>query len=739
MKEKAIITVKGLTCASCIAKVEKAVKGVDGVNSVSVNLATEKAMIEYESSKTSLGKIAEAIEDIGYDVIREEISLNEEKERRKAAIEETKKIVIVSSALTLPIVIFSVFMILPEGILNYILLALATPVQFWAGLRFYRGFLLSVKRKTADMNTLIAVGTSAAYLYSLSVTFLPEFFKSSGLGTGTYFDTSAAIITLILVGRFLEARAKGRTSEALQKLIGLQAKTAHLVKGNKIVEVRIEDVKKGDIILVKPGEKIPTDGIVLSGFSAVDESMITGESLPVDKGKNGKVMGSTINKSGSLRVKAEKIGAETALAQIIKLVEEAQSSKAPIQNLVDKVAAVFVPVVILIAVVSFAAWMVFVGNFTIALTAMIAVLIIACPCAMGLATPTAIIAGTGRGAEKGILIKSAEVLETAGKINVVLLDKTGTITKGEPAVTDIISVGMEEKEIVAYAAALESESEHPLAKAVVKKAKEMKVKSLTVSGFKAVPGKAVIGTVKGKKVVVGSELYFKKIPKEAGELQKEGKSVSLVSVNGKVVGMIGFADTIKDSSVEAIKKLREMGKEVIMITGDAPETAAAIAGKVGIERVFSRVLPQDKEKKVRELQKEGKKVAMVGDGINDAPALAAADLGIAIGTGTDVAIESSDITLVSGDLNGVYTALNLSRKTMGIIRQNLFWAFIYNVLGIPIAAGALYFLSSAVSLGFLEPILGKYLLLNPIVASAAMALSSVSVVTNSLRLSKMKV
>ncbi len=738
-KETAVITVKGMECASCVAKVEGAVKKVEGVSSVSVNLATEKAAVEYDSRKTSLGKIAEAIEGIGYDVIKEEIGLKAQQERRRLELDKLSKVLAVSALLTVPIVVLSVVPVLPEQLLNYLLLVLATPVQFWAGYRFYRGFFLATKHRTADMNTLIAVGTSAAYFYSAAVAVLPEFFRGAGLSAGVYFDTSAAIITLILVGRFLEARAKGRTSAALEKLIGLQAKTAHLIKGGKEVEVKIEEVKAGDILVVKPGEKIPTDGAVLEGFSAVDEGMITGESLPIDKKKGSKVIGGTINKSGSFRMKAERIGAETALAQIIKLVEEAQSSKAPIQNLVDRVASVFVPIVIIIAIVSFAAWMIAVGNFTIALTAMIAVLIIACPCAMGLATPTAIIVGTGKGAEKGVLIKSAEVLEVAGKVDTVLLDKTGTITKGEPAVTDTIGIGLKEREVLAYAAALESKSEHPLAKAVVRKAKEMKIKPFAVSKFRAVPGKAVEGVVKGKKVVVGSEVYFKRVPEAVRGLEKEGKSIGVVSVGGKIVGVIGFADTIKESSVEAVKKLRGMGKEVIMVTGDNEVTAKTIAGKAGIEKVFARVLPQEKEKRVRELQRAGRRVAAVGDGINDAPMLAAADLGIAIGTGADIAIESADITLVSGDLRGVSIALSLSRKTMSIIRQNLFWAFVYNVLGIPIAAGTLYFLSGAVNLSILEPVLGKYLLLNPIIASAAMALSSVSVVTNSLRLAKMEV
>jgi Cu+-exporting ATPase len=616
----------------------------------------------------------------------------------------------------------------------YVLWALATPVQFVIGWQFYKGAWGAFKHRSADMNTLIAVGTSAAYLYSVAATLFPSFFESGGIEPHVYFETSALIIVLILFGRLLEARAKGQTSEAIKKLMGLQPKTARVIRDGKEVDIPVEEVLVGDIVIVRPGEKIPVDGIIQEGKSAVDESMITGESIPVKKGPGIEVIGATINKTGSFKFKATKVGKDTALAQIIKLVQDAQGSKAPIQRLADVISGYFVPIVISIAIATFVIWFNF-GPFpslTFALLNFVAVMIIACPCALGLATPTAVMVGTGKGAENGILIRGGESLETAHKLDTIVFDKTGTLTKGEPEITDIITVnGFSEEEILKYAACAEKNSEHPLAEAILKRAEEKQIKLIDPEQFNAIEGHGIEASIDGKEILLGNaklmrdrQIEIESLEKKADELAQDGKTPIYISLTGKAAGLIGVADMLKESSVHAVAKLRNMGLKVVMLTGDNRRTAEAIAKKVGIDDVLPEVLPEDKVHEVKALQSGGRRVAMVGDGINDAPALAQADIGIAIGSGTDVAMEASDITLIKGDLLGVVTAIELSKKTIRIIKQNLFWAFFYNTAGIPIAAGVLY------------PFFG--ILLNPIFASLAMAFSSVSVVSNSLRLRRVK-
>ena len=735
--EKVILPIQGMTCASCVEKVERALNSTAGVIRASVNFATEKAIVEYIPGQATIAELKRSVEGAGYKVLEvaegEDILEKEEREKKRLYLTLRNK-VIVSALLSLIIFTGSFpewFKFIPEILQNkFLLLALTLPVQFWAGKQFYKGAIAAARHLTTDMNTLIAVGTSAAFGYSVIAAFFPNFFEARGLKADVYFDTAAVIITLILLGRLLEMRAKGQTSEAIKKLIGLQAKTARIIRNGKEEDILIEDVAAGDIIIVRPGEKIPVDGVIVDGYSSVDESMITGESIPLEKKSGDEVIGATINKTGSFKFRATKVGKETALAQIIKLVQEAQGSKPPIARLADVIASYFVPAVIIISVITFIVWYMFgpEPSFTYALLNFVAVLIIACPCALGLATPTSVMVGTGKGAMNGILFRSGEALETAHKLNAVILDKTGTLTKGEPSVTDIECRGEATSPLLLfYAASAEKGSEHPLGEAIVKKAREANVKLVDAEKFNAIPGHGLEAKVQGKEILLGNlklmrdrGIKLNGLEKDAERLSDEGKTPMFLAVDKKAAGIIAVADTLKPDSKAAVDSLHRLGLEVIMITGDNKRTAEAIARQVGIERVLSEVLPEDKARHVKMLQAEGKKAAMVGDGINDAPALAQADIGIAIGTGTDVAMEASDITLISGDLRGIVTAIALSKATIRNIKQNLFWAFFYNISLIPVAAGILY------------PFFG--ILLDPMIAAGAMGLSSVSVVSNALRL-----
>ena len=744
--EKSIFPVGGMDCASCVARVEQALSSVPGVASVSVNLASEKATVEYVTG-TNVADLRRAVEDAGYKLGSEAQTLEDVTIAAQRELRGVRNRFIVAAVLA---GLIMALMWTPdfEGKM-YLLWALATPVQFWAGWRFYRGAWGALKHRTADMNTLIATGTSAAYFYSMVAVLFPALFTVGGVAPSLYFDTSAAIIALILLGRFLEARARGQTSEAIKKLIGLKPKTARVIRDGKEREILVDDVQLGDLILVRPGERVPVDGVVRQGYSSLDESMITGESMPVEKKVGDEVIGGTINKTGSFQFEATKIGKDTTLAQIIRLVEEAQGSKAPVQRLADVISSYFVPTVIGIAIITFIIWF-FIGpapSLTFAFLNFIAVLIIACPCALGLATPTAIMVGTGRGAENGVLIRSAEALERSHQITTVLLDKTGTLTRGQPKVTDIVtSPPWSEEEVLRLAASAERGSEHPLGEAIVNAARDRKLKVSPASDFKAIPGQGVEALVEKKRLLLGNlrlmgerGLALNGLEKEAERLRAKGKTVMFLGIDGKAGGIIALADTIKPSAKAAVRALHKMGVEVAMLTGDNWRTAEAIAKEVGIDRVLAEVLPEYKAQEVKKLQDEGRVVAMVGDGINDAPALAQADIGIAIGTGTDVAMETGDITLISGDLMGIVTAISLSKRTMRTIKQNLFWAFAYNTALIPVAAGVLYvaFGSSGVPSG-LHFILGKYGFLNPILAAAAMAASSITVVFNSLRLRQFK-
>lgn len=740
--KKSIFPVGGMTCAACVARVEEALKDVPGVVSVNVNLASEKATVEYLEG-TQYTDLKKAVEEAGYELGPEIEALEDVSETSQREIRKIRNRFIFAAVLTVPIM---VMMFTPEfHFMHYVLLALATPVQFWAGWRFYKGMWGALKHRTSDMNTLIAVGTSAAYIYSVLAVFFPGIFTSGGMEAHTYFDTSSAIITLILLGRFLEARAKGQTSEAIKKLIGMQPKTATVIRDGEEKEIPIEDLQVGDLIRVKPGELVPVDGIIREGHSSLDESMITGESLPVEKNAGDEVIGATINKTGAFRFEATKVGKDTTLARIVRLVEEAQGSKAPIQRLADVIASYFVPTVIAIAIITFLVWF-FAGpepSLTYAFLNFVAVLIIACPCALGLATPTAIIVGTGRGAEHGILIRSAETLERAHKINTVLLDKTGTLTLGEPNVTNIIAVPpLTENEVLRLAASAEKPSEHPLGEAIVRAAGEKGLELVPVTDFTADPGHGIDGVVGGKKILLGNLRMIQKrglklngLEEQASKLWEQGKTVMFLGIEGQAVGLIALADTLKPDAPDAVRQLHRLGIEVVMVTGDNRRAAEAIASEAGIDRVFAEVLPEHKAQEVKKLQSEGKVVAMVGDGINDAPALAQADVGIAIGTGTDVAMETGDITLIRGELKGIVTAISLSKRTMRTIKQNLFWAFAYNVILIPVAAGVLYlvFRNNGVPSG-LQFAFGERGFLNPILAAAAMALSSITVISNSLRL-----
>jgi Cu+-exporting ATPase len=740
--QKLIFPVRGMTCASCVARVEQALKSVPGVVSVNVNLASEKATVDYAEG-VAFADLQRSVKDAGYELGRETETLEDVAASAEREIKKVRNGFIMAAVLGIAIM---VMMFTPHFTgMEYVLWALATPVQFWAGLRFYKGAWGALKHRRADMNTLIAVGTSAAYLYSMVVVLAPSLLTIGNTPPDIYFDTSALIIAFILLGRYLEARAKGQTSAAIKKLIGMQPKNALVIRSGKELEVPVGEVEVGDLILVRPGERIPVDGIIRQGTPAVDESMVTGESLPVEKKEGDEVIGATINKTGSFQFEATRVGKDTALARIVRLVEEAQGSKAPIQRLADVIAGYFVPVVIGIAVITFIIWY-FLGpspSLTFAFLNFIAMLIIACPCALGLATPTAIMVGTGKGAEYGVLIRNAETLERLHKINTVILDKTGTLTEGKPRVTDISAVvPYTESEVLRLAASLEHDSEHPLAEAVVKAAKEKSLVLEKVNNFSAVPGHGVKASLDGKQYLLGSLKLMKDnsiatdaLEKTADRLWNEGKTVIFLGVGGSAAGIIGLADTLKPGAAAFIEEIRRQGLDVAMVTGDNRRAAEAIARQAGIERVLAEVLPEHKSDEIKKLQEEGRVVAMVGDGINDAPALAQADVGIAIGTGTDVAMETGDITLIRGDLSGILAAIALSYRTIRTIKQNLFWAFAYNVLLIPVAAGVLYpaFHITGVPAG-LRFIFGEYGFLNPILAAVAMALSSITVVSNSLRL-----
>lgn len=755
--EQVTFKLRGMSCASCANTIEAAIRSLPGVEMSQVNFGAELATVHYNPQQTTLEEIQQAVEAAGYAAypLQEEMLTGEtdaEQAARQAESRALRRRLIVAGGITTLLVVGGLPMMtgipmpwIPEWLHHPVVqLVLTVPIQFWSGESFYIGAWNALKRHTATMDTLVALGTSAAFFYSLFPTFFPSFFLNQGLSPDVYYEISAVVITLILLGRLLENRAKGQTSEAIRKLMGLQPKTARVIRNGQAVDVPIASVELGDRILVRPGETIPVDGEILEGSSTLDESMVTGESIPVQKRPGDEVIGATLNKTGSFTFRATRVGKDTFLAQIVKLVQQAQGSKAPIQKLADQVTAWFVPVVIAIALATFGLWYNVMGNITMALITAVGVLIIACPCALGLATPTSIMVGTGKAAENGILIKNAASLELTHRIQTLVLDKTGTLTQGKPTVTDFISVNgtanSNEMQLIQLAASLERHSEHPLAEAIVRYAESQQVELTEVQQFEAIAGSGVQGDVSGHWVQVGTQRWMQELNIEINavndthdipidpqalqnyqeQLEAAGKTVVWLVVDGQIAGLMGIADALKPSSAAAVRALKRMGLQVVMLTGDNSHTAEAIARDVGIGRVLAEVRPDQKAATVQSLQAEGKIVAMVGDGINDAPALAQADVGIAIGTGTDVAIAASDITLISGDLQGIVTAIQLSRATMRNIRQNLFFAFIYNIAGIPIAAGILY------------PFWGW--LLSPIIAGAAMAFSSVSVVSNALRL-----
>ena len=737
-RNKVTIAVGGMTCAACVRRVENALKEVAGVEEASVNLATSRATVIHAAKWEGIRALEKAVVDHGYQFLGEVLDyLPDPAEAARARDLKELKLKVTCGAFLSVIIFFGsmqhwfdFLQQIPRQDMLYAMFVLTFPAVFWVGSRFFVGAIKAARQKTSDMNTLVAVGSLSAYLYSAAATFFPHFFTTAGIMPHVYYDGAAMIVTLILVGRLLEAKAKGKTSTAIKQLLELKPKTAHLWRDGGAIDVAVENVMVNDVLLVKPGESIPVDGTILSGESTIDESMLTGESMPVSKEIGQKVFAATINKMGSFTLQATGVGAQTALAQIIRLVEEAQGSKAPIQRLADKVAAVFVPVVFIIAFVTFLIWYFLPdqGNFSRALINFVSVLVIACPCALGLATPTAIMVGTGLGAQSGILIKGGEALEKVHKLTTVIFDKTGTLTRGEPVVTDIVAAdGFTKEQVLAYAAALEFTSEHPLAQAVLKKAQDDNIAVAATEKFKAFSGLGAKAMVGDKSYLIGNRLLMQNenistemLDNDAGRLAAEGKTVIYLTQENHPMGLIALADVPKDSAEDAIESLKSMGLDVVMVTGDNKGTAYAIARQLGINRVLAEVLPANKADEIRKLQSTGEVVAMVGDGINDAPALAAADVGIAIGAGTDVAIEAADITLIRSDLMGVPEAITLSETTIRVIKQNLFWAFFYNVIGIPIAAGVLY------------PFFG--ILLNPEYAAAAMAFSSFSVVSNSLRL-----
>jgi Cu+-exporting ATPase len=729
------LPVEGMTCASCVLRVEKALKKVEGVQAANVNLATENVTLTFDGTKANLAGLSSAVEDAGYKLLLptrpSEGSKPSEGSHQEETYRKLKSEFIFSAILTVPILAMSMISqtawfarhsLLSTDEVSKLLFLATTLVIFISGKRFFTIAWKLIRHLGVDMNTLVAVGTGTAYVYSTLVVLFPQWMSAGTVAPHVYFDTAATIVTLILMGRLLESKAKLKTTDAIKKLVGLQPKTARVLRNGVEQDVALGDLVKEDIIIVRPGEKVAVDGVITKGFTSLDESMVTGESMPVEKTVGHKVIGGTINKNGSIEFRATAVGKDTVIAQIIKLVEEAQGSKAPIQALADRIASVFVPVVISLAVITFILWYLVGGlPFTGAMINFIAVMIIACPCALGLATPTAIMVGTGLGASRGILIKNAESLERAHKLQTVIFDKTGTITEGKPSATDVIPLnGFDEKTLVQRAASVESRSEHPIATAIVDRARETGLDLESVESFQSLTGLGLTAVVDGDAVLIGNDALMKEYATEttaaesaAAKLSQAGKTIIYVAINGKLAGLFGVADTIKATSREAVAQLKRMNLEAVMITGDNERTAAAIAAQAGIDRVIAGVMPQDKAAQVRAQQSNGRIVGMVGDGINDAPALAQADVSIAMGTGTDVAMETADITLMRGDLIGVVDAIKLSHRTILAIKQNLFWAFIYNVIGIPVAA------------------LG---LLNPMIAAAAMAMSSVSVVSNSLRL-----
>ena len=734
------LPITGMHCAACAGRIEDALQGLLGVQQAQVNFATEKAAVHFDSAALDGQAIRSKIEEVGYGVLAVDPDdpMDLERLARAADIRDLSTKLLVSLALGIPVMVGSMPGLFPWAPIwlrqPIVLLTLATPVQFWVGWSFYQATWAALKQRSADMSTLIALGTSAAYAYSAAVTLLPQAFTDLGVGTHVYFDTAVMIIALIVLGRLLEARARGQTSDAIRKLMGLQARTARVWRDGKAIDIPVADVAIGDLVLVRPGEKVPVDGAITKGGSALDESMLTGESLPLDKTVGDAVFGGTLNKTGSFTMRAEHVGRDTVLAQIVQLVEDAQGSKAPIQRLADRVAKVFVPAVMAVAVLTFVAWLVWgpAPVIAFALLNFVAVLIIACPCALGLATPTAIRVGTGKGAELGILFKSGPALENAHRLQAVVLDKTGTLTKGQPSVTDVATHnGFTESEVLRLAASTEQASEHPVAQAIVAAARAGDLELEAPANVEALPGRGMTATVGFHSVLIGnqalmrdSDIPLDKLHEIAEQLAGDGKTPVFVALNSRAAGIIAVSDTLKSHAQEAVASLRRLGLDVLMLTGDHRGSAQAVARQVGIDTVLAEVLPDQKAAQVKELQSQGKRVAVVGDGINDAPALAQADVGIAIGTGTDVALAAADVTLIAGDLRGVATAMQLSRRTMRTIRQNLFWAFIYNLLGIPVAAGILY------------PILGVSL--NPALAAGAMALSSVSVVCNSLLLRRFR-
>lgn len=736
------IPITGMTCAACANRIERSLNKLEGVEA-SVNFATETATVNFDDRRTA-EDITKRIEDTGYGVGRVADEIDEEianrDEEHDAAYAVLRRKFIVAAVLSVPVLVIAMshgaIPFLNFDGVNWLQLILTTPVVFYSGAQFYRGAWAALRHGSADMNTLVAVGTGTAYVYSVVATVFPSWFVVSSEHTAhamvpVYFEAAAVIIALILLGRMLEARAKGRTGDAIRKLVGLQPKTATVIRGGVETNVPIEQLIVGDVVVVRPGEKIAVDGVVTEGASAVDESMLTGESVPAEKQPGDNVFAATVNAAGAFRFRATRVGKDTALQQIVRLVREAQGAKPPIAKLADQISGIFTPIVIGVAIVTFIVWF-FVSpvetRLALAIVNFVSVLIIACPCALGLATPTAIMVGTGRGAELGILIKGGDSLETAHKIDTIVLDKTGTITTGEPSLTDVVSVdGFDQTELLRLTASAETSSEHPLSRAIVRGAQNRGIGLAKAEGFSSLTGRGVSATVDGHSILIGNLKMLAENDVATGDifavaegLANDGKTPMFVAIDGEVAGVMAVADTIKPGAAAAVARLTDLGIEVVMLTGDNLRTATAMASQAGIDRVLAEVLPADKSAEIERLQAEGRVVAMVGDGINDAPALAKADVGIAVGTGTDVAMEASDITLIGGDLSGVERAIALSKATIRTVKQNLFWAFIYNVIGIPIAAGVLY------------PLTGW--LLSPVIASVAMSLSSVSVVANSLRL-----